>query len=388
MKIARHRRIILVWVSVLLAIFFKVNAWASDDILPTYFQYSEQELASLKTINPSSSQLITPELLQKWDTTMFDLVGNEGLGEKDAILVYTYVYVAQRDAAFITQNLRGSLNVDIDFVTGKILCVFFEKSCHEFASELKTDLYSQHVTDMIINKIKIRMAHDQQQRTLSSIKSGKEYWVGVKPYYGQDVGSRETWLIKSIDQLNHPPPPLPYNDPKWNDVLAITVNARTNATDEQKIKVVFWAGGPGTITPAGQWLVLANDYIWQQHTLTMTKILLIRSTLAMTIADSIIAVFREKYTHWVKRPFMRDNTLQTIMPTPNHPSYPAAHSTISAAAATLLSYYFPENKQFWQLQATEAGMSRIWGGIHFITDNEAGNALGEQVANHDGRATS
>jgi membrane-associated phospholipid phosphatase len=78
---------------------------------------------------------------------------------------------------------------------------------------------------------------------------------------------------------------------------------------------------------------------------------------------------------------MLNPNLYTVMPTPNHPSYPAGHSGISAAAATILSYYFPENKEDWWKKANEASLSRVWGGIHFPIDAREGLVLGEKVGN-------
>ena len=102
--------------------------------------------------------------------------------------------------------------------------------------------------------------------------------------------------------------------------------------------------------------------------------------LAMGIADSVIVVFNSKYTYWIKRPFMLDPTILTVMPTPNHPSYPAGHSTISAAAAGILKYYLPENSAYWSNRANEASLGRVWGGIHFPIDAEQGFILGNRVA--------
>ena len=76
---------------------------------------------------------------------------------------------------------------------------------------------------------------------------------------------------------------------------------------------------------------------------------------------------------------MRDPSIHTIMPTPNHPSYPAGHSTLSATAATLLSFYFPENKKKWEELASVASDSRVWGGIHFPIDVKQGLILGHKV---------
>ena len=68
------------------------------------------------------------------------------------------------------------------------------------------------------------------------------------------------------------------------------------------------------------------------------------------------------------------------MPTPNHPSYPAGHSTLSSAAVTILVNYFPEARDKWTMLGEEGGMSRIWGGIHYMQDHEAGELLGKKVA--------
>ncbi len=71
----------------------------------------------------------------------------------------------------------------------------------------------------------------------------------------------------------------------------------------------------------------------------------------------------------------------TIMPTPNHPAYPSGHSTLSSASAVVLSHFFPENKENWDAMAKEAGLSRVWGGIHFPMDDTAGFTLGQNVGN-------
>ena len=84
-----------------------------------------------------------------------------------------------------------------------------------------------------------------------------------------------------------------------------------------------------------------------------------------------------------------------LLVTPNHPEYVSAHSAISAAAAEVLTEFFGKHYEFsftapptpatrefdsfWDA-ANEAGMSRIYGGIHFSFSNQDGKALGEDVA--------
>ncbi|MFX6679327.1 phosphatase PAP2 family protein, partial [Acinetobacter baumannii] len=69
--------------------------------------------------------------------------------------------------------------------------------------------------------------------------------------------------------------------------------------------------------------------------------------------------------------------------TPVHPSYVSGHATVSGAAAVVLAYNFPDEAARIEHWAQDAAMSRLYGGIHFRFDNDAGlqlgRAVGEQV---------
>jgi hypothetical protein len=108
--------------------------------------------------------------------------------------------------------------------------------------------------------------------------------------------------------------------------------------------------------------------------------LTVRSTLAMTMADAFIACWDTKYTYWTKRPFMRDPAIRSSIATPKFPSYTSGHATVSAAAATVLGYYFPDQASRWMAMAQEAKDSRLWSGIHFPVDNDRGFEMGKAIA--------
>jgi membrane-associated phospholipid phosphatase len=95
--------------------------------------------------------------------------------------------------------------------------------------------------------------------------------------------------------------------------------------------------------------------------------------------DALVACFDAKYTYWGIRPFQLDPQFSTLFPTPNHPSYPSAHSCISTATAVVLAELFPINAEEVLGLAEEAGESRIWGGIHFRADFVVGSELGQNV---------
>jgi membrane-associated phospholipid phosphatase len=65
--------------------------------------------------------------------------------------------------------------------------------------------------------------------------------------------------------------------------------------------------------------------------------------------------------------------------TPFFPSYISGHATYSGAAAAVLSYLYPEDAAEFRAKAEEASNSRLWGGIHWRSDNEVGMAVGTKV---------
>jgi hypothetical protein len=66
--------------------------------------------------------------------------------------------------------------------------------------------------------------------------------------------------------------------------------------------------------------------------------------------------------------------------TPRHPAYPSGHSTYSAAASEVLSYFFPDYAGEFDDLADNAGLARLWAGIHWRSDHTGGQLLGRFVA--------
>jgi len=99
-----------------------------------------------------------------------------------------------------------------------------------------------------------------------------------------------------------------------------------------------------------------------------------------------------------------DKRWTTYIVTPNFPSYPSGHSTQSGAAARVLTGMFgtkrftdtthadhglpalaPRRFDSFADAASEAAISRLYGGIHFSFDNDDGLASGQCIgeAIHD-----
>ena len=101
-------------------------------------------------------------------------------------------------------------------------------------------------------------------------------------------------------------------------------------------------------------------------------------------ADAFIACWDAKYAYWSLRPVTAirrsiDPTWLSYIATPPFPSYVSGHSSTSGAASTVLGAFFPERAEALDAMAEEATASRLYGGIHYRSDNEAGLELGRRV---------
>jgi membrane-associated phospholipid phosphatase len=161
-------------------------------------------------------------------------------------------------------------------------------------------------------------------------------------------------------------------------------------TAEQKRIATFWADGPGTATPPGHWNQIALRMLSVASWSTLGESRLF-SMLNTAQADAFIACWDAKYTYWSLRPVtairrLIDRSWLSYITTPPFPAYVSGHSTTSGAAATVLGAFFPDQAGELDAMAEEAAISRLYGGIHFRSDNEAGLKLGRRVGDVATRA--
>lgn len=174
-------------------------------------------------------------------------------------------------------------------------------------------------------------------------------------------------------------------------------DAQLALTDEQRTIAYYWADNPGESgTPSGHWLAIVSQMIGEHHLDGRTAARLVLST-AVAQADAFIAAWGYKFRYVTIRPrtYIRrlmDPKWEPVIPTPPFPEHPAGHATQSAAAATVLTAFLGAQtfvdstsiaighnaRKFDNFTAAslEAGMSRIYGGIHFPYGNDGGRALG------------
>ena len=195
-------------------------------------------------------------------------------------------------------------------------------------------------------------------------------WRGQYPV-GINVRKYKPVFMKSGDQFRPPAPP---------DFTEEMKEMKAFKQDFRSTNLAFyWA----SLTGYDIWTELASRKIFEERLDRNTPLCArIYAMLHTTLYDAGIAIMDAKYAYWGIRPNLFDTSFRPLIFTPPFPGYPSGHATASSAAATILSYFFPADRDFFKQTAQECADSRFYAGIHFKTDNKAGIELGERLANY------
>jgi membrane-associated phospholipid phosphatase len=207
---------------------------------------------------------------------------------------------------------------------------------------------------------------------------GPEFWVAVSnPPSGATLGAARSYFLTSGSQFRPAPPPA-YLSAEFNAAVAEVLSIAQNRTPVQIASALFWNFAGGTPTATGYWNQVAADYS-REARLDETATARVFALMQAAIYDAQIACWDAKYEYWTLRPYQANPSITRVLPPPNHPSFPSGHSCVSAAAGTVLSHFFPQHASELATAVAEAGMSRIYAGIHYRFDITAGNAIGNAV---------
>jgi hypothetical protein len=239
-------------------------------------------------------------------------------------------------------------------------------------SEAGLDLGRQ----VAVRAIELAKQDGSNQKWTGSVPSGAGKWQGTNPI-NPAAATWKPWTLKTPDELRPSPPP-DYDSAGLKAELAeLKSFARTPRTNSI---AVYWETFGGV--PSFQ--------LWNEHAsrkvleygLSQDPAAATYALAAMNIAmqDACIACWDAKFTYWQIRPSQLDPELKPLFPPPNHPSYPAAHGCISTAAAVVLARLFPGDADALLAIGKEAADARIYAGIHYRSDIDAGQALGRAVA--------
>jgi membrane-associated phospholipid phosphatase len=231
------------------------------------------------------------------------------------------------------------------------------------------------------------------------------------PALAPQWGMVTPFCLQSGSQFRPPSPPA-LTSPEYTATFNLTKDLgafdSTTRTADQTEAAVFWIGPAISVDFFGAINKIARELaVDQGNTLVQNARLL--ALLDLGMADEQIACWDAKYTYNFWRPVtaipaadttgnadtVADPNWTPLYPTPNHPSYPSAHSTQMGGTAAVLASYFGKEIPFSlsydglpgvtrtfagiNAAADECEMARIWAGFHWSIDTAAGDALGRSV---------
>jgi hypothetical protein len=238
-----------------------------------------------------------------------------------------------------------------------------------------------------------------------------DYADGVEPHWAK----MKPLLMDSSGQIRAAVA-APYSEKPtsafWKETVEVQQLSKT-LTEEQEEIVRFWDDNPFVsrhkghlmfqdkkMTPGGHWLAICQTACKEKNTDFYTTLHAYALT-SVTIYEAFISCWHEKYKSARQRPetvisAKLEKEWHPYLVTPPFPAYTSGHSTISAAAAETLTVLFGDNYAFtdetekeyglpvrsfksFRAAAKEASISRLYAGIHYRSDCDAGNAAGIKI---------
>ncbi|MEY4627743.1 MAG: hypothetical protein RLZZ595_69 [Bacteroidota bacterium] len=280
--------------------------------------------------------------------------------------------------------------------------------------------FGQSVAD-VVGK---RLSTDQYKETrgmdrFAVVTSIQNLWVPTSPDYADAL--EPNWMkmlpmtLKTADEVKALPYPE-YNENKnsayYKELLEVYTLSK-GLTEEQIDIAIFWDDNPFVsqhkghvmfqdkkMTPPGHWLAIAKKAC-KDKGLGFAASAKAYAYTSIALYDGFIACWNEKYRTVRIRPqtaiqrLLEEQWISYIQ-TPPFPEYTSGHSTVSSAAAEMLTHLLGDNHAFidsseleynlpvrsfksFRDAALEASISRVYGGIHYRSGCENGNLMGKEI---------
>lgn len=246
-------------------------------------------------------------------------------------------------------------------------------------------------------------------------------WVPTPPNFAKPLspycGRVKPIVLKSVSQFALQPP-VPFSTKEGSDFYKQAHEVYTicaNLTAEQREIASFWNDNPVVtsyhghfifnsrqISPGGHWMNIAMQVMKEQN-IRAVKCMEIYSTTAFALFDAFTACWAEKFKYNLIRPVTYINKYiepgwEPLLQTPPFPEHASGHSTITAAAAEVLTHYFGDLPfadstevpfgltvrmfRSFKHAAAEASISRMYGGIHYRRGCDAAAEHGKSIGQY------
>ena len=312
---------------------------------------------------------------------------------------------------------------------------FPEGSMDEYVNELKEQakdaglpddkfeesiLFADAVAKHILNWSKGDNYLQTRSSSKYSVRDEEGRWIPTPPMYSQALEPHwakiRPMILDSASQIVCPAPPKFNIKDKNSQFYKNTIQVKTTVdslTKDQKHIADFWDDNPFKLnvvghvsyatkkfSPAGHWMNIVGIGT-QNKKSDFNETVSIYAEASIALFDGFISCWEVKFKTNYLRPetvitkFIDENWRPYIQ-TPPFPEYTSGHAVISAATAEVLSARIGENvalkdtsenefgiaeRSFKSFRdaAKEAGMSRVYGGIHYVNSCNVGTAQGQKI---------
>lgn len=223
---------------------------------------------------------------------------------------------------------------------------------------------------------------------------------GLSPYFG----NTRPFLAENLQKVV-PPFPYAYSENPASDFYKMEkamCDLSQSLTQAQKDIALYWNDvGVGVgYTPPGHSVAILTQILKQKKS-DLGKAAVAYAKTGIALNEAAIVGFRSKYKYNMLRPVtyikkVIDGNWTPLIGTPPHPEYPAAHAFLTQSFMQTMTGLFGENFSFtdnthgtkfggprtfssFNAAAEECGISRNYGGIHYLPSIEAGLRLGKQI---------
>jgi hypothetical protein len=309
--------------------------------------------------------------------------------------IFPYLTLAQRNAAVLARESGSNVDGAVAGASAGVLAFFFPNTVQAIDAQLAREIASLGANGSRADfaagvEIGKRAADD----VIAAAKSDRSdlVWSGQvpttpgtwksqaqppQPPLFTRTGELRPFFIASGSEFRAPPPPA-LDSEAFRKTVAEVRKISDNRTTEQLRIAQYWELVASPNFP-GWWNQTALEAA-EAHHLSQLETAEVLALMHMAWLDAFSTCADSKYVYWVPRPTQVDPEIRLAIGLPNHPSYPSNHSCSSSAAARVLDAKFPDQGGRYLALAQEVAMSRIYGGIHYPIDTEAGLEIGRKVA--------
>ena len=359
--------------------------------------------APARVMQPTTPQLDAVKFWEdnattRWNRRATELFGTTTLpnGQAAASRILTYLSIAQHRAALAAEaskdgSTHPSVSVAIGAASVVVLSQFYPLSAATLETQFDADLAAQGwpgrknqdatsgeaVGRAVGAAVLAQAATDNYLAVVPPTQPpGPGKWAPLPNPVRSLFGVRPFFLT-SADQIRPGPPPA-FGSAEYLAALAEIRGISDTRTTEQVSIAQTWAFGAAPFTAGAENLVA--DQLLAEHHRSEKDAARILAYANAAAFDAQIACWDAKFFYYFIRPTQADPAITVAVPLPNHPSYPSGHACITGAIMSVLMDAFPSERDRLEEIIEIAGLSRMYGGIHYRFDIDAGGAIGRQAA--------